>query len=74
LIHDLVFGDIEADASAEMVVVGVGETRSVRGNIKAHQIMIAGRVLRDVHAKNRVEMMSTGVIEGNLEYCNMVMY
>lgn len=73
LIHGTVTGDIEAKTDSEMVVVGVGETGSVKGDIKAHQVMIAGRVLGDVNAKLRIEMMSTGVIEGNLEYSNMVM-
>lgn len=73
LIHGTVTGDIEADPGSEMVVVGVGETGSVQGHIKAHQVMVAGRVLGDVHARDRVEMMSTGVIEGNLEYGSLVM-
>jgi cytoskeletal protein CcmA (bactofilin family) len=73
LIHGTVTGDIEANSSSEMVIVGVGESGSVKGNILADQVMIAGKVLGDVNAKLRVEMMSTGVIEGNLEYQNMVM-
>ena len=73
LIHGIVTGDIEADLASEMVVIGVGETGSVQGNIKAHQVMVAGRVLGDVHASERIEMMATGVIEGNIEYGNLVM-
>lgn len=73
LIHGTVTGDIEADSKAEMVVIGIGESGIVRGNITAHQVMVGGQVMGDVCASSRVEMMSTGVIEGNLQYGGLVM-
>ena len=73
LIHGIVTGDIEADLASEIVIIGVAETGSVQGNIKTHQVMVAGRVLGDVHASECIEMMATGVIEGNIEYGNLVM-
>ena len=72
LIHGTVTGDIEADQTSSMVVVGVGDTGVVCGNITAHQVMIGGSVKGDVLALSRIEMMSTGVIEGNLKYGALV--
>ena len=42
LIHGAATGDIEIDQTSDMVVVGVGDTGVVCGNISAHQIMIGG--------------------------------
>ncbi len=72
LIHGVVTGNIEADSGAEMVVVGVGETGRVQGNIVAHQVMIDGRVMGDVSGSARVELMSKAVVEGNLTYGTLV--
>ena len=60
LIHGAATGDIEIDQTSDMVVVGVGDTGVVCGNISAHQIMIGGGK-RDVLTLSYVEMMPTGV-------------
>lgn len=72
LIHGTVTGNIEADPRAELVVIGVGDSGSVQGNIVAHQVMIGGRVMGDVVASSRVELMSHAVVEGNLHYGSLV--
>lgn len=72
LIHGVVTGNIEADSQADLVVIGVGDTGSVQGNIVAHQVMIGGRVMGDVVASARVELMSNAVVEGNLRYGTLV--
>ena len=72
LIHGTVTGNIEADASAEMVVIGVGETGRVMGNITAHQVMIGGLVEGDVVANARLEIMSTATIQGDIRYGALV--
>jgi cytoskeletal protein CcmA (bactofilin family) len=73
LIHGTVTGNIEADPQSEMVLIGVGETGRVLGDIKANQVMIGGVVKGNVIALTRIEMMSTGTVEGNLYYDTLVM-
>lgn len=65
LIHETVTGDIEADKSSSLKVVGVGETGVVCGSITAHQLMIGDKIQGDVTALSRLEMMSTGLSEEN---------
>jgi cytoskeletal protein CcmA (bactofilin family) len=72
LIHGVVTGNIEASQEADMVVIGVGDSGSVQGNIIADQVMIGGRVMGDVVGRSRVELMSNAVVEGNLTYGNLV--
>lgn len=72
LIHGVVTGNIEAETSAENVVIGVGEKGRVKGDILANQVMIAGHIEGDVVASSRVEMMASGVIQGNLKYGALV--
>lgn len=73
LIQGTVTGNIEADSQSEMVLIGVGETGQVLGDIKATQVMIGGVVKGNVTALTRIEMMSTGTVEGNLYYDTLVM-
>lgn len=72
LIHGTVTGNIEADPQSELVLIGVGETGRVLGDIKATQVMIGGLVKGNVFAVTRIEMMSTGTVEGNLHYDTLV--
>jgi cytoskeletal protein CcmA (bactofilin family) len=44
----------------------VGERARVRAHIKAHSIVIAGEVKGDVEASERLEMLPTGKIYGNI--------
>jgi len=52
-------GDIEAD---DMVIIE--ETADIRGNIRAANVIIKGRVVGDVYAQDGVEVASTGNFEG----------
>jgi cytoskeletal protein CcmA (bactofilin family) len=45
LIHGVVTGNIEADPKADLVVIGVGDSGSVHGNIITHQVMVVGACL-----------------------------
>jgi cytoskeletal protein CcmA (bactofilin family) len=72
LIQGRVTGNIEADPKADLVVVGVGDSGHVQGNITAHQIMIGGHVMGDVTGSVRVELMTNAVVEGNLSYGSLV--
>jgi len=72
LIHGVVTGNIEASQSAALVVIGVGDSGKVQGNISADQVMIGGRVMGDVMGRSRVELMSNAMVEGNLTYGSLV--
>jgi cytoskeletal protein CcmA (bactofilin family) len=72
LIHGVVTGNIEVSQSAALVVIGVGDSGNVQGNISADQVMIGGRVMGDVMGRSRVELMSNAVVEGNLTYGSLV--
>jgi len=45
----------------------IGENAKVRANIKAHSIVIAGEVKGDVEASERLEMLPTGKLYGNIK-------
>lgn len=72
LIHGVVTGNIEADPNSELVVIGVGETGRVMGDITATQVMIGGVVEGNVLANARLEVMSTATIQGDIHYGALV--
>lgn len=45
----------------------VGENAKVNANIKANSIIIAGEVRGDVEASDRLEMLPTGKLYGNIK-------
>ncbi len=45
----------------------IGENAKVQANIKAHSIIIAGEVRGDVEAFDRLEMLSSGKLYGNIK-------
>jgi len=45
----------------------IGETAKVRANIKASSVIIAGELRGDVEAYERLEMLSTGKLYGNIK-------
>ena len=52
-------GDIEAD---DMVIIE--ETADVRGNIRASNVIVKGKVVGDIYARDGVEVSATGNFEG----------
>jgi cytoskeletal protein CcmA (bactofilin family) len=45
----------------------VGEKAKVRADVKAHSIVIAGEVKGDVEASERLELLPTGKLYGNIK-------
>ncbi|HOV13888.1 MAG TPA: polymer-forming cytoskeletal protein [Spirochaetota bacterium] len=45
----------------------IGENASVQANIKAKSIVVYGTVKGDVNAEDRVEMLPTGRVYGNIK-------
>jgi len=61
---------IEGTFKGEIISSGyliIGEKARVDANIKAGSIMIAGEVHGDVEASERLEMLSTGKLYGNIK-------
>ena len=58
-------GTVNGDVHAGKAVV-IGNEGLVDGNIYTHDAVIAGRVLGSVHAVSRLELQSTGYIEGEV--------
>lgn len=55
-------------AQAETTTVFVGSEGVVCGDVSAHRIVVAGRVTGNVHAHDRLELQSTGLIQGDVRY------
>lgn len=55
----ILVGDIEAD---DMVIIE--ETADIRGNIRAANVIVKGRVIGDIYAQDGVEVAATGKFEG----------
>jgi len=61
---------IEGTFKGEIISSGyliIGEQAKVDANIKTNSIMIAGEVHGDVEAEERLEMLSTGKLYGNIK-------
>ena len=60
---------IEGNFKGKIISKGylmIGENAKVRANIKAHSIVIAGEVRGNVEADDRLEMLPTGKLYGNI--------
>lgn len=63
--HCIVHGKVEGDCDLEGTLV-IGDTGSWIGNIKAHTVLIAGRVEGDIYATAKMEIVSTARIKGKI--------
>ncbi|HPO50504.1 MAG TPA: polymer-forming cytoskeletal protein [Spirochaetota bacterium] len=61
-INGTFIGNIEA-----LGLLVVGENASVQANIRAKSIVVYGTVKGDVNAEEKVEMLSTGRVYGNIK-------
>jgi cytoskeletal protein CcmA (bactofilin family) len=62
-----VLGNIEASPGSK-ITVAIGPTGEVKGDIKAHRIMVAGRVAGHIFAAERVEFQKDSVVNGDVSY------
>jgi cytoskeletal protein CcmA (bactofilin family) len=67
-----VVGNIEAPLDASISVV-IGPTGEVQGNVQANRIIVAGRVSGDIHASDRVEIMASALVHGDIKYASLGM-
>jgi len=59
-------GSIEGSVASKAAVV-VGESGAVTGNVRAVDVLVAGRVHGNVSCSGHLEIMGTGTIEGDIE-------
>ncbi len=62
-----VVGNIESAPDCK-IAVAIGPTGEVTGDIKAHRVMVAGKVFGHIHAVDRVEFQKDSVAQGDISY------
>lgn len=62
-----VVGNVESAPDCK-IAVAIGPTGEVTGDIKAHRIMVAGKVFGHIHAADRVEFQKDSLVQGDVSY------
>jgi len=62
-----VVGNIEAAPDCK-IAVAIGPTGEVTGDVKAHRVMVAGKVFGNIHAADRVELQKDSSVQGDISY------
>jgi len=62
-----VVGNIESAPDCK-IAVAIGPTGEVTGDIKAHRVMVAGKVFGHIHAADRVEFQKDSLVQGDVSY------
>ena len=62
-----VLGNIESAPDCK-IAVAIGPTGEVTGDVKAHRVMVAGKVFGNIHAADRVELQKDSSIQGDISY------
>jgi cytoskeletal protein CcmA (bactofilin family) len=65
-----VIGNIEAPNDATISVV-IGPEGEVQGDVLASRIIVAGKVAGNIHAFERVELMASALVQGDIKYASM---
>jgi cytoskeletal protein CcmA (bactofilin family) len=65
-----VVGNIEAPNDATISVV-IGPEGEVQGDVLASRIIVAGKVAGNIHALERVELMASALVQGDIKYASM---
>ena len=67
-----VVGNIEAPNDATISVV-IGPEGEVQGDVLASRIIVAGKVAGNIHALERVELMASALVQGDIKYASMAL-
>ncbi|MEQ9363632.1 MAG: polymer-forming cytoskeletal protein [Leptospirales bacterium] len=59
-------GNFEGEIVTDGVLL-IGETATVRANIQAGTVVVGGEVFGNIIARNRLEMLQTGRVHGNIK-------
>ena len=62
-----VLGNIESAPDCK-IAVAIGPTGEVTGDVKAHRVMVAGKVFGNIHAADRVELQKGSSVQGDISY------
>ena len=62
-----VVGNVESAPDCK-IAVAIGQTGEVTGDIKAHRVMVAGKVFGHIHAADRVEFQKDSLVQGDVSY------
>lgn len=62
-----VVGNVESAPDCK-IAVAIGPTGEVTGDIKAHRVMVAGKVFGHIHAADRVEFQKDSLVQGDISY------
>jgi cytoskeletal protein CcmA (bactofilin family) len=65
-----VVGNIEAPKDAAISVV-IGPHAEILGDVVASRIIVAGKVSGNLHGFERVELMSSALVQGDTKYASM---
>jgi cytoskeletal protein CcmA (bactofilin family) len=65
-----VVGNIEAPRDQAISVV-IGPNGEVQGDVLASRIIVAGKVAGNIHAFERVELMASALVQGDIKYASM---
>ena len=65
-----VVGNIEAPKDLAISVV-IGPNGEVHGDVLAGRIIVAGKVAGNIHAFERVELMASALVQGDIKYASM---
>ncbi len=65
-----VVGNIEAPHDAAISVV-IGPTGEIEGDVVASRIIVAGKVSGNLHGFERVELMASALVQGDIKYASM---
>ena len=67
-----IYGSVSGAIECQGRVV-VGESGNVEADILADEVVVSGKVVGNVTAKSKLEMVSTGVIQGDIKTSHLVM-
>lgn len=67
-----VVGNVGLPGSQEQSVV-IGPTGEVQGDVSAGRVIVAGKVLGNIHAFEKVELDAAAVVHGDIKYQSIAM-
>ena len=65
-----VVGNIEAPKDASISVV-IGPNGEIQGDVLASRIIVAGKVSGNLHGFERVELMASALVQGDIKYASL---
>ena len=67
-VEGTILGKVIAQEGATTATLTLAEQGSIEGEIRAHVVVLSGRLDGDVHASERVELASNARVQGNIYY------